>query len=102
MLQATRAGISALAAFSQIATGLGVSRAVLADGLRALTGTGPARPCARYTGPVPGSTAEPGHQARVCWALALLTEASRGGPAAGAASRWGNTAAAHASQHWVA
>ena len=41
MLQATRAGISALAAFSRIAAGLGVSRAVLADDLRALTGTGP-------------------------------------------------------------
>jgi hypothetical protein len=92
VLQAPRAGIGALAAFSQIAAGLGVSQAVLADDLRALTGTGPARPCARYTGPVPGSTAEPGHLARACWALALLTEASR----------WGNTAAAGASQHRVA
>ena len=88
MLQATRADISTLAAFSQIATGLGVSRAVLADDLRALTGTGPARPCAA----APGSTAEPGHLAQACWALALLTEASR----------WGDTAAAHARQHWVA
>jgi hypothetical protein len=86
-LQATRAGISALAAFSQIATGLGVSRAVLADDPRALT-PAPARPCAA----APGSTAEPGHLAQACWALALLTEASR----------WGDTAAAHASQHWVA
>ena len=89
MLQATRAGISAFAAFSQIATGLGVSRAVLADGLRALTVTGPARPCARYTGPVSGSTAEPGHQAGARWALALLTEASRGGSAAAAAGPLG-------------
>ena len=89
MLQATRAGISAFAEFSHIATGLGVSRAVLADGLRALTGTGPARPCAHYTGPVSGSTAEPGHQAGACWALALLTEASRGGSAAAAAGPLG-------------
>jgi hypothetical protein len=55
---------------------------VLAGDLRALTGTGPGRPCARYTGPGPGSTAELGHLARACWALALLTEAFRGGPAA--------------------
>jgi hypothetical protein len=41
VLQATRAGISAFAEFSHIATGLGVSRAVLADGLRALTGHRP-------------------------------------------------------------
>jgi hypothetical protein len=48
---------------------------VLADDLRALTGTGPARPCAA----APGSTAEPGHLAQACWALTLLTEASRWG-----------------------
>jgi hypothetical protein len=42
----------------------------------------PARPPERvrvFTGPVPGSAADPGLLARSCWALALLTEAFRGG-----------------------
>jgi hypothetical protein len=43
----------------------------------------PARPPGRvrvFTGPVPGSDADPGLLARSCWALALLTEAFRAGP----------------------
>ena len=33
----------------------------------------------KFTGPVPGNTAEPDYLARCCWALALLTEVYRGG-----------------------
>jgi hypothetical protein len=33
-----------------------------------------------FTGPRPGSTADPALLAQSCWALALLTEAYRGGP----------------------
>lgn len=43
----------------------------------------PARPPGRvrvFTGPVPGSDADPGLLARSCWALAVLTEAFRAGP----------------------
>jgi len=89
VVEAARAGISTLAAFSQIADSLGFPQAVLAGDLRALPGTGPGRPGARYTGPVPGSTAGPGGLARACWALALLTEAFRGGPAVAAAGPLG-------------
>jgi hypothetical protein len=34
-----------------------------------------------FTGPLPGSTLDPVRLARCCWALALLSEAWRGGPA---------------------
>jgi hypothetical protein len=33
-----------------------------------------------FDGPVTGNNAEPGHLARACWVLALLTEVYRGGP----------------------
>jgi hypothetical protein len=78
----TAMGISTLGAFSQIAQSLGVPRSVLADDLRALSGVADARDPARFTGPGPGSTADPEHLARACWAIALLTEAFRGGPRA--------------------
>jgi len=71
---AGQAGIIMLPALADLAATLGVPL--------------PERPPERarvFTGPVPGSTAEPGLLARSCWALALLTEVYRGGPAVAAA-----------------
>ena len=56
-------------------TGMATSLSDLAAGLGVI-GTQPRT----FTGPVPGSTADPEHLARACWALALLTEVYRGGP----------------------
>jgi hypothetical protein len=64
-----KAGIDVAPALAGIAGALGVPL--------------PARPPERvrvFTGPVPGSDADPGLLARSCWALALLTEAFRAGP----------------------
>jgi len=47
-------------------------------------------PAPTFTGPVPGSTIEPELLARGCWALALLTEFYRAGPAAAAGGPLGN------------
>jgi hypothetical protein len=65
-----KAGIDVIAALAGISGSLGVPL--------------PRRPPERarvFAGPVPGSAADPGLLARSCWALALLTEAFRGGPA---------------------
>jgi hypothetical protein len=76
-----KAGIDVASALAGIAGALGVPL--------------PARPPERvrvFTGPVPGSDADPGLLARSCWALALLTEAFRAGPVI--AARWAGSGAA--------
>ncbi len=67
--------------------GLGVALFEMCDTLGIPTGgtMPPARASTpTFTGPVPGSTIEPDLLARGCWALALLTEFYRAGPAAAA------------------
>lgn len=44
----------------------------------------PSETACSFTGPRPGTTVEPDMLNRVCWMLALLTEAFRGGPAVAA------------------
>lgn len=51
------------------------------EDLIAPVGASPGEP-AVFTGPVPGSTADPELLSRSCWALALLTEGFRAGPQA--------------------
>ena len=58
-----------LAALGEIAWSLGLGRDEMA-------GQGEAA----FTGPLPGSDADPEHLARACWVLALLTEVFRRGP----------------------
>ena len=79
---ATRAGITVLPALADIAARLTVPF--------------PKRPPERvqvFTGPVPGNAADPDLLARSCWALALLTEVFRSGPAAAAAGPLGRVRA---------
>lgn len=69
-IAADLAGLNALPAMAQIAKALTVP---------------PPSPHAEvrtFTGPVPGSTAEPDMLVRACWALALFTEVYRFGPMA--------------------
>ncbi len=58
-----------LAALWEIAGSLGLGRDEVAGEGRAA-----------FTGPLPGSDADPEHLARACWVLALLTEVFRRGP----------------------
>jgi len=58
-------GLGMLAALEELAQTLGMTRADFRQGRRF------------FDGPVEGNSAEPGHLARACWALALLTEVSR-------------------------
>jgi hypothetical protein len=64
-----KAGIDVAPALASIAGVLGV-----------LLPTRPPERVRVFTGPAPGSDADPGLLARSCWALALLTEAFRAGP----------------------
>lgn len=57
-------------ALEELATMLGMTGAELSSGPRT------------FDGPAPGNGTEPGQLARACWALALLTEVYRAGPAA--------------------
>ncbi len=66
--QPPRPGLGMLAALEELAQTLGMTRADFKHDQRS------------FDGPVRGSSAEAEHLARVCWALALLTEVYRGGP----------------------
>jgi hypothetical protein len=66
--QRPRPGLSMLAALEELAQTLGMTRADFWQDRRS------------FDGPVTGNSTEPGHLARACWVLALLTEVYRGGP----------------------
>jgi len=65
----TQPDMGMLAPLREIAGSLGLGRDEVAG-----QGT------AAFTGPLPGSDADPEHLARACWVLALLTEVFRRGP----------------------
>ena len=65
-----RAGVNVRTALAGITDSLGLSLPVPTPGWRILA----------FVGPVQGSQADPALLATTCWALALLTEAFRGGP----------------------
>ena len=67
--QPTGPGLGMLAAFEDLAHTLGMTRTDFRQDRRS------------FDGPVAGNNTEPGHLARACWVLALLTEVYRGGPA---------------------
>jgi hypothetical protein len=71
-------------ALEELATMLGMTGAALSPGQRA------------FDGPVPGNGTESAQLARACWALALLTEVYRAGPAAALAGPLAPFAGPHA------
>jgi hypothetical protein len=76
------AGLKLLPALMQVLAEIGIPGAVAAADMRSLYGLAQDADRDRYAGPAPGSIVSPELLNRACWALALLTEAFRGGAAA--------------------
>lgn len=79
VMNATLAGIKLLGGFAQVLEAVGIPNAVLADDMRAISGAAPRPARCRFDGPAAGCVADPQVLNRACWAIALLTEAFRGG-----------------------